>query len=38
MNKLNKHLTKNKLTLDKTINTINVLSLEGRVIYLYEQR
>ena len=32
MNKLNKHLVKNKLTLDKTINTINVLSLEGRVI------
>src|SRR3972149_2890184 len=32
MNKLNKHLVKNKLTLDKTINTINVRSLEGRVI------
>src|SRR3989338_3649173 len=32
MNKLNKHLIKNKLTLDKTINTINVLSLEGRVV------
>ena len=32
MNKLNKHLIKNKLTLDKTINTINVLSLDGRVI------
>src|SRR3990167_4620024 len=32
MNKLNQHLVKNKLALDKTINTINVLSLEGRVI------
>ena len=32
MNKLNKHLVKNKLALEKTINTINVLSLEGRVI------
>jgi len=32
MNKLSRHLIKNKLTLDKTINTINVLSLEGRVI------
>jgi len=32
INKLNKHLVKNKLSLDKTINTINVLSLEGRVV------
>jgi PAS domain S-box-containing protein len=32
MNKLNKYLVKNKLALDKTINTINVLSLEGRVM------
>src|SRR3972149_9469027 len=31
-NKLNKHLVKNKLSLDKTINTINILSLEGRVV------
>src|SRR3990167_9414305 len=31
INKLNKHLVKNKLSLDKTINTINILSLEGRV-------
>ena len=32
INKLNKHLVKNKLSLDKTINTINILSLEGRVV------
>jgi len=32
VNKLNKHLVKNKLSLDKTINTINILSLEGRVV------
>ena len=32
INKLNKHLVKNKLVLDKTINTINILSLEGRVV------
>src|SRR3990167_6036339 len=32
MNKLNQHLVKNKLALDKTINTINVLSLDGLVI------
>ena len=32
INKLNKHLIKNKLSLDKTINTINVLSLEGQVV------
>src|SRR3990172_4828781 len=31
MSKLNKHLVRNKLSLDKTINTINILSLEGRV-------
>ncbi|HHT9123789.1 MAG TPA: cache domain-containing protein, partial [Candidatus Wunengus sp. YC63] len=31
INKLNKHLVRNKLVLDKTINTINILSLEGRV-------
>lgn len=30
--KLNKHLVKNKLVLDKTINVINILSLEGRVV------
>src|SRR3989339_2057860 len=29
---LNKHLIKNKIVLDKTINTINILSLEGRVV------
>ncbi|MCF6155011.1 MAG: PAS domain S-box protein [Candidatus Brocadia sp.] len=29
---LNKHLLKNKLPLDKTIHTIHVLSLEGRVV------
>ena len=32
ISKLNKHLVKNKLVLDKTINTINILSLEGRVV------
>ncbi|HHT9107271.1 MAG TPA: PAS domain S-box protein [Candidatus Wunengus sp. YC64] len=32
INKLNKHLVKNKLSVDKTINTINILSLEGRVV------
>src|SRR3989339_792589 len=31
MSKLNKHLVRNKLSLDKTINTIDILSLEGRV-------
>ncbi len=31
MSKLNKNLVRNKLSLDKTINTINILSLEGRV-------
>lgn len=31
-NVLNGHLMKNKLILDKTINTINILSLEGRVV------
>src|SRR3989337_1839092 len=31
ISKLNKHLVRNKLVLDKTINTINILSLEGRV-------
>jgi len=29
---LNEHLVKNKLVLDKTINVINILSLEGRVV------
>lgn len=29
---LNKHLVKNKIILDKTIKTIHVLSLEGRVV------
>ncbi|MCR4319672.1 MAG: hypothetical protein NUV74_04965, partial [Candidatus Brocadiaceae bacterium] len=28
INKLNKHLIKNKIVLDKTINTISILSLE----------
>ena len=32
INKLNKDLVKHKLSLDKTINTINILSLEGRVV------
>jgi len=32
ISKLNKHLIKNKIVLDKTINTINILSLEGRVV------
>ena len=32
ISKLNKHLVRNKLVLDKTINTINILSLEGRVV------
>ena len=32
INKLNKHLIKNKIVLDKTINTISILSLEGRVV------
>jgi PAS domain S-box-containing protein len=32
INKLNKHLVKHKLSLDKTINTINILSLDGRVV------
>src|SRR3990170_5940521 len=32
VNKLNKHLVKNKLSLDKTIYAIAILSLEGRVI------
>ena len=32
VNKLNKHLVKNKLPLDKTIYAIAILSLEGRVI------
>jgi len=32
ISKLNKHLIKNKIVLDKTINTINVLSPEGRVV------
>src|SRR3989339_1865072 len=31
MSKLNKHLVRNKLSLDKTIDTIDILSLEGRV-------
>ena len=30
--KLNKHIVRNKLVLDKTINTISILSLEGRVV------
>ncbi|MDO8141108.1 MAG: EAL domain-containing protein [Candidatus Brocadiales bacterium] len=30
--KLNKHIVKNKLVLDKTINTISILSLKGRVV------
>jgi len=29
---LNEHLVKNKLVLDKTINIINILSLEGRIV------
>ncbi len=29
---LSKHLTKNKIVLDKTINTIHVLSVEGKVV------
>jgi|GEM_PF-633027 len=32
ISRLNKHLVKNKVVLDKTINTINILSLEGRVV------
>ena len=32
ISRLNKHLVRNKLVIDKTINTINILSLEGRVI------
>ncbi len=32
INKLNKHLVKNKLSLDKTINAINILSMDGRVV------
>ncbi|HHT9138426.1 MAG TPA: GAF domain-containing protein [Candidatus Wunengus sp. YC60] len=32
VSKLNKHLVRNKLLLDKTINTISILSLEGRVV------
>lgn len=31
-NSLHDHLVKNKLVLDKTINTINILSLEGKVV------
>ena len=30
--KLNKHLIKNKIVLDKTINAVCILSLEGRVV------
>ncbi|MBI2470170.1 MAG: PAS domain-containing protein [Planctomycetes bacterium] len=32
VSELNEHLVKNKLVLDKTINVIHVLSLEGRVV------
>ncbi len=32
ISKLNEHLVKNKLSLDKTINTISILSLDGRVV------
>jgi diguanylate cyclase (GGDEF)-like protein/PAS domain S-box-containing protein len=32
ISRLNKHLVRNKLVVDKTINTINILSLEGRVV------
>lgn len=32
INQLSEHLLKNKLSLDKTINTINVLSLTGQIV------
>lgn len=32
ISKLNKHLVRNKLSLDGTINTINILSMDGRVV------
>jgi len=32
INALNEHLAKNKRSLDKTINTIHILSLDGRVV------